>query len=188
CGNCCCRNCCCGSGHGRDASAGKPSRPWPLPQGYPECPGVAATPAQEAMMFSRPKSTRYAAFAAALLLSTSAFAAPPPDLDARVEAAMQAYATPGFAIAIVEDGEVVHAKGYGVRKLGSPEKVDADTIFPTGSTGKAVTTAAIAILVDEGRMDWDDKVIDHLPDFRMHDPWVTREMTVRDLLVHRSGL
>ena len=139
-------------------------------------------------MFSRPKSTRYAAFAAALLLSTSAFAAPPPDLDARVEAAMQAYATPGFAIAIVEDGEVVHAKGYGVRKLGSPEKVDADTIFPTGSTGKAVTTAAIAILVDEGRMDWDDKVIDHLPDFRMHDPWVTREMTVRDLLVHRSGL
>src|SRR3546814_16927366 len=82
---------------------------------------------------------------------------------------MLAYGTPGFAISIVEDGEVVHAKGYGVRKLGSPEKVDADTIFPTGSTGKAVTTAAIAILVDEGKMDWDDKVIDHLPDFRMHD-------------------
>src|SRR3546814_3516553 len=101
---------------------------------------------------------------------------------------MLAYGTPGFAISIVEDGEVVHAKGYGVRKLGSPEKVDADTIFPTGSTGKAVTTAAIAILVDEGKMDWDDKVIDHLPDFRMHDPWVTREMTVRDLLLHRSGL
>src|SRR3546814_8088555 len=99
---------------------------------------------------------------------------------------MLAYGTPGFAISIVEDGEVVHAKGYGVRKLGSPGKVEADTIFPTGSTGKAVTTAAIAILVDEGKMDWDDKVIDHLPDFRMHDPCVTREMTVRDLLVHRS--
>ena len=126
--------------------------------------------------------------AATLLLATSALAAPPPGLDARVEAAMQAYGTPGFAVAIVEDGKVVHAKGYGVRKLGSPERVDADTIFPTGSTGKAVTTAAIAILVDEGKLGWDDKVIDHLPDFRMHDPWVTREMTVRDLLVHRSGL
>jgi CubicO group peptidase (beta-lactamase class C family) len=139
-------------------------------------------------MFSIPKCLRFAAFAASLLLATSAPAAPPPDLDARIEAAMQAYGTPGFAVAIVEDGEVVHAKGYGVRKLGSPEKVDADTIFPTGSTGKAVTTAAIAILVDEGKLDWDDKVIDHLPDFRMYDPWVTREMTVRDLLVHRSGL
>jgi CubicO group peptidase (beta-lactamase class C family) len=139
-------------------------------------------------MFSTPKRLRFAAFAAVLLFSTSAAAAPPPDLDARIEAAMQAYGTPGFAVSIVEDGEVVHAKGYGVRRLGSPEPVDADTIFPTGSTGKAVTTAAIAILVDEGKLGWDDKVIDHLPDFRMHDPWVTREMTVRDLLVHRSGL
>src|SRR3546814_19983726 len=97
---------------------------------------------------------------------------------------MQAYGTPGFAVAIVEDGEVVHAKGYGVRKLGSPGKVDADTIFPTGSTGKAVTTAAIAIPVNEGKLDWDDTVIAHLPDYRMHDTWVTREMTVRDLPVH----
>ena len=134
------------------------------------------------------KLLHFATFATSLLLATSAIAAPPPDLDARIEAAMQAYDTPGFAVSIVEDGKVVHAKGYGVRKLGSPEKVDADTIFPTGSTGKAVTTAAIAILVDEGKLGWDDKVIDHLPDFRMHDAWVTREMTVRDLLVHRSGL
>src|SRR5690606_22307861 len=149
---------------------------------------VFREPIQETTMPASPRSTRFVAFAAALPLSTSVFAAPPPDLDARVEAGMQAYGTPGFAIAIVEDGEVVHAKGYGVRKLGSPEKVDADTIFPTGSTGKAVTTTAIAILVDEGKMDWDDKVIDHLPDFRMHDPWVTREMTVRELFVHRRGL
>src|SRR5690606_1252402 len=99
------------------------------------------------------KLLRCAAIAAGgLLLATGALAERPADLDARVEAAMQAYGTPGFAIAIVEDGEGVHAKGYGVRKLGSPEKVDADTIFPTGSTGKAVTTAAIAILVDEGKM------------------------------------
>jgi Beta-lactamase class C and other penicillin binding proteins len=75
-----------------------------------------------------------------------------------------------------------------VRKLGSPELVDADTIFPNGSTGKAFTVADLAILVDQGKLNWDDKVIDHLPGFQMYDSWVTREMTVRDLLVHRSGL
>ena len=72
--------------------------------------------------------------------------------------------------------------------LTAPGAVDADTIFATGSTGKAFTVAALAVLVDQGRIRWDDKVIDHIPDFRMYDPWVTREMTIRDLLVHRSGL
>src|SRR3546814_7517243 len=133
-------------------------------------------PIQEAMMSASPKPTRFAAFAAALLFSTSAFAAPPPGLDARVEAEMQAYGTPGFAVAIVEDGEVVHAKGYGVRKLGSPGKVDADTIFPTGSTGTAVPPAGIAILVNEGKKDWDDTVIAHLPDLRMQNPWAPTPM------------
>lgn len=126
--------------------------------------------------------------AAPLFAASPASASLPVDFDARLEAAMQEYGAPGFAVAVVDSGQVVHAKGYGVRRLGSPAPVDADTIFPTGSTGKAVTTAALAILVDEGRIDWDDRVIDHLPDFRMHDAWVTREMTVRDLLVHRSGL
>lgn len=127
---------------------------------------------------------------AALLLSTawSVCATPPEGFDQRVRAAMQAREVPGMAIAIVEDGRIVHAKGYGTRALDSADAVDADTIFPTGSTGKAVTAAALAILVDDGRLGWDDRVIDHLPDFRMYDPWVTREMTVRDLLVHRSGL
>ena len=69
-----------------------------------------------------------------------------------------------------------------------PDPVDADTIFSTGSTGKAFTVAALAILVDQGKLSWDDKVIDHMPGFQMYDPWVTREMTIRDLLVHRSGL
>ncbi|MCD9033008.1 serine hydrolase [Luteimonas sp. Y-2-2-4F] len=105
-----------------------------------------------------------------------------------MQAAIREHEVPGMAIAIVEDGRIVHAQGYGVRRLGAPDAVDADTIFPTGSTGKAVTAAALAILVDEGRLGWDDRVIDHLPDFRMYDPWVTREMTVRDLLLHRSGL
>ena len=131
---------------------------------------------------------RGAAIAAMSLLAIAAHAAPPAGFDARVEQAMRTRDVPGMAIAIVEDGRVVHAKGYGVRRLGSPERVDADTIFPTGSTGKAVTAAALAILVDDGRLGWDDRVIDHLPDFRMHDAWVTREMTVRDLLLHRSGL
>lgn len=115
-------------------------------------------------------------------------AAPPVAFDARVEALRREAGIPGMAIAIVENGQTTLAHGYGVRKLGAPERVDADTIFPTGSTGKAVTVAALATLVDAGRLGWDDKVVDHLPGFQMYDPWVTREMTVRDLLVHRSGL
>lgn len=135
--------------------------------------------------------TRLPGAATALMLwcaATTALAAPPPDFDARVRDVMHAHGVPGMAIAIVEDGRITHAQGYGVRRLGAPETVDADTVFPTGSTGKAVTAAALAILVDDGVLDWDDRVIDHLPDFRMYDAWVTREMTVRDLLLHRSGL
>ncbi len=124
----------------------------------------------------------------ALVCTASAVAAPPAGFEARVESLRQATGVPGMAIAIVEDGEVTLAKGFGIRQLGSAEPVDADTIFPTGSTGKAFTVAALGILVDQGKIGWDDKVIDHLPGFQMYDPWVTREMTIRDLLVHRSGL
>lgn len=120
--------------------------------------------------------------------SAPTWAAPPENFDARVESLRQQVGVPGMAISIVENGEVTLAKGYGVRKLGSSARVDADTIFPTGSTGKAFTVADLAILVDEGKINWDDKVIDRLPGFQMYDPWVTREMTIRDLLVHRSGL
>ena len=138
-------------------------------------------------------TTRLAAsIAASIALSigctTPLLAAPPPGFDAHVEQVLQAAGTPGLAVAIVEDGQVTLARGYGVRQLGKPDKVDADTIFMIGSTGKAFTTAALATLVDAGKLGWDDKVIDHLPGFQMYDPWVTREMTVRDLLVHRSGL
>jgi CubicO group peptidase (beta-lactamase class C family) len=123
-----------------------------------------------------------------LLAGTPALADPPAGFDARVESIRTATETPGISIAIVEDGKVVLAKGYGVRKQGAAAKVDADTLFMIGSTGKAFTVAALATLVDSGKIGWDDKVIDHLPGFQMYDPWVTREMTVRDLLVHRSGL
>ncbi len=138
---------------------------------------------------SRPiPAPRRLLLAACFCAAIPAWATPPAGFDAHVEQVLKSHGVPGMAIAIVEDGQVVKAKGYGVRRLGAPEAVDADTIFPTGSTGKAFTAAALAILVDEGKLGWDDKVIDHLPDFRMYDAWVTREMTIRDLLVHRSGL
>ncbi|UYY56952.1 serine hydrolase [Sphingomonas sp. S2-65] len=123
-----------------------------------------------------------------LALAAPALADPPAGLDAKVEQIRQQTGAPGIAVAIVEHGKTTLAKGWGVRKLGDPAKVDADTIFQTGSTGKAFTAAALAILVDRGKIGWDDEVIDHMPWFRMYDPWVTREITVRDLLVHHSGL
>lgn len=123
-----------------------------------------------------------------VLAAGLAQAAPPEDFNARVEAVRKAAGVPGMAVAIVEHGEITLARGYGVKQLGTRDRVDADTIFPTGSTGKAFTTASLAVLVDDGRIDWDDPVIEHMPWFRMYDPWVTREMTIRDLLVHRSGL
>lgn len=126
---------------------------------------------------------------AALLLSAAPlWAAPPADLEQTVERLRGAVDAPGVSIAIVENGETTLAKGWGVRKLGAADRVDADTTFQTGSTGKAVTAAALALLVDEGKIAWDDPVIRHMPWFRMYDPWVTREITIRDLLVHRSGL
>ena len=95
---------------------------------------------------------------------------------------------PGFAIAIVKDDNVVFAKGYGVRELNKTGAVDKDTLFAIASNSKAFTAAALAILVDEGKVKWDDPVTKYLPWFQLHDPWVTRELTVRDLLSHRSGL
>jgi CubicO group peptidase (beta-lactamase class C family) len=125
---------------------------------------------------------------AGFILSSPSWGAPPADFAHRVEAVRKQIGVPGMAVAIVEDDKVTFARGFGVRALGRPETVDADTIFPTGSTGKAVTVTDLAILVDQGRIGWDDKVTDRLPGFQMYDPWVTREMTIRDLLVHRSGL
>lgn len=112
----------------------------------------------------------------------------PAQIDRTVERAMKEFEVPGMAVGIVKDGKLVYAKGYGVREFGKPARVDADTLFQIGSNTKAFTTAALAILVDEGKLHWDDKVIDYLPQFRLYDPFVTREFTVRDLLTHRSGL
>ena len=95
---------------------------------------------------------------------------------------------PGFSLAVVKDDKVVFAKGYGVRELGKAEAVDADTLFAIASNTKAFTSAALAVLVDEGKLKWDDPVSKYLPSFQLYDPFVTREITVRDLLSHRSGL
>src|SRR6185312_4701549 len=121
-------------------------------------------------------------------LSMTARAAPPPGIDARVTGLLAHSGTPGLAVTIVENGKTTLARGYGVRRLGSAESVGSDTLLLTGSTGKAFTVAALATLVDAGKLNWDDRVIDRLPGFQMYDPWVTREMTVVDLLVHHSGL
>ena len=111
-----------------------------------------------------------------------------PTLDSVVERVRKDFDVPGIAVAVVHDGKVVHAKGYGVRKLGEPAPVTPNTLFGIASNTKAMTAAALAILVDEGKIQWDDQVVKHMPAFQMYDPYVTREMTVRDLLVHRSGL
>jgi CubicO group peptidase (beta-lactamase class C family) len=109
-------------------------------------------------------------------------------IDTVVEKARKTFDVPGVAVAVVKDGQVVFAKGFGVRKLGADAPVTANTLFGIASNTKAFTAAALAILVDEGKLHWTDRVIDYLPSFQMADPYVTREMRVKDLLVHRSGL
>ena len=112
----------------------------------------------------------------------------PADLDGYVARVMKAFEVPGLALSVVKDGRVLLAKGYGIRKMGSPEPVDAQTRFGIASNTKVVTATALALLVEEGKLEWDAPVIRYLPAFAMYDPFVTRELTVRDLLVHRSGL
>ncbi|MFZ0760501.1 MAG: serine hydrolase [Candidatus Sulfotelmatobacter sp.] len=129
-----------------------------------------------------------AAIVVASAVSLCAQTAPPPDLDSYVARSMQTFDVPGMAVAIVKDGEVLVAKGYGVRKLGDPTPVDQYTMFGIGSNTKAFTTAALATLVDAGKLSWDDPVYQRLPGFVMYDPYVSHEMTIRDLLTHRSGM
>jgi CubicO group peptidase (beta-lactamase class C family) len=120
--------------------------------------------------------------------SASARKNPLAGLDQYVERAMKEWHVPGLAIAIVKDDSVVYARGFGVRELGKPDRVDSHTIFAIGSNTKAFTSAAVGIMVDRKKMRWDDKVTSYLPNFQLHDPYVTREITIRDVLSHRSGL
>jgi CubicO group peptidase (beta-lactamase class C family) len=138
----------------------------------------------------RGHSLRLYIFVLFLCADTPALAqnAPPADLDEYVARAMKTFDVPGMALAIVKDGKVVVAKGYGVRELGEATPVDENTLFGIGSNTKAFTAAALATLVDEGKIHWDDPVNDHLPGFVMNAPYVSKEMQIRDLLCHRSGL
>ncbi|MBQ4861186.1 serine hydrolase [Pseudoalteromonas sp. MMG013] len=110
------------------------------------------------------------------------------DVDKAVHAAMAQFDIPGIAIAVVENDQVVLSKGYGVRDIVSGAKVDEYTLFGIASNSKAFTAASIAMLIDDGKLSWDDKVTQHLPEFRLYDEYATAHMTIRDLLSHRSGL
>lgn len=108
-------------------------------------------------------------------------------LDAYIEQAMREWEVPGLAVAIVRNDSVIYAKGFGVRQLGRPERVDENTVFAVASNTKAVTATALGMLVSEGKLRWDDPATKHLPWFQLHDPWATRQLTVRDLLGHHAG-
>jgi CubicO group peptidase (beta-lactamase class C family) len=127
----------------------------------------------------------------ASLRGQSRATSPAPDLaafDRYVAQAARDWRVPGLAIAVVQGDSMVLARGYGVLDLTKPAPVTEHTRFAIGSTTKAMTSAALGMLVDEAKLRWDDRVIDHLPEFRLYDPYATRELTVRDLLLHRSGL
>ena len=113
---------------------------------------------------------------------------PYPGFDAYVGAAMKTWKVPGAAIAIVRNDSMIFAKGYGIREVGKPERVTERTMFAIGSASKAFTAAGVAILVDEKKVRWDAPAAAYLPGFQLYDPYATRELTVRDILSHRSGL
>jgi len=120
--------------------------------------------------------------------STNAQTISSKEIDNLVKRTMETFEVPGIAVAVIKDGAVIHAKGYGVRSLNSKEKVDEHTLFAIASNSKAFTAATIAILIDDGKLQWDDKVIGYIPEFRLYNSFVTEEFTIRDLLTHRSGL
>lgn len=111
-----------------------------------------------------------------------------PQIDALVQRTLTTFDVPGMAVAVIKDNKIVHMKGYGVRSLNTRQPVDENTLFGIASNSKAFTAAALGILMDEGKLTWDDKVIDYIPEFRLYNPYVTEEFTIRDLLTHRSGL
>jgi CubicO group peptidase (beta-lactamase class C family) len=114
---------------------------------------------------------------------------PSDDIDSLVQRAMETFDVPGVAVAIIEDGEVTHRRGYGRRSLHSEAEVDDHTLFAIASNSKAFTCAALGILIDENKISgWDDKVRIYIPEFQLYNPYVSAEFTIRDLLTHRSGL
>lgn len=129
------------------------------------------------------------AIAAQTIVAGTAMAAPSKEaIDQSILRALDEFQVPGMAVSVVYDGAVYYSGGEGLLTVDKKGLVDEATLFQIGSVSKAFTAAALALLVDQGKLNWDDKVIDYLPEFRMYDAWVTREFTIRDMLTHRSGL
>jgi CubicO group peptidase (beta-lactamase class C family) len=120
--------------------------------------------------------------------AASAQAKPLQGFDEYVARSMAAWQVPGLAVAVVRHDSVLLVKGYGVRTVGKPDKVDSRTLFAIGSASKAFTAMAVAMLVDQGKIKWDDRATNYLPELQLYDAYATHELTVRDLLTHRSGL
>ena len=111
-----------------------------------------------------------------------------PQLEALAEQILESTGTPGFAIAVVFDDEVVYLNGFGVRRVGETQTVDPDTVFQIASMSKPMASTVVAGLVGDGVVSWDDRIVQHDPGFEMPDPWVTHAVTLRDMFAHRSGL
>jgi CubicO group peptidase (beta-lactamase class C family) len=109
-------------------------------------------------------------------------------IDSIVERSMVQIPQAGVAVAVIKDGKVIHAKGYGLSSVETKAKVDENTLFSIASNTKAFTTMSLGLLVDQGKLNWTDKVVDYIPEFKMYDPYVTENFNIQDLLTHRSGL
>jgi CubicO group peptidase (beta-lactamase class C family) len=109
-------------------------------------------------------------------------------IDRLVRSAMKQFSVPGIAVAVVKDDKVIHLKGYGVRSIVTGKKTDEHTLFAIASNTKAFTVAALGILIDEGMLTWETKVIDIIPEFRLYNAYVTEDFNIKDLLTHRSGM
>ncbi|HEX8061203.1 MAG TPA: serine hydrolase domain-containing protein, partial [Cyclobacteriaceae bacterium] len=127
-----------------------------------------------------------------LLISNTTYSQPPTKaigaFDAYVQKAVKEWEIPGLSIVVVQNGNIVFSKGYGVRELGTANAVDPKTLFVCASTTKAMTATCMGMLVDEGKVNWNDPVVKYLPEFQLYDPFVTREIRIRDLFVHDTGL
>ena len=133
-------------------------------------------------------SIKYTLLAALLIVNVSIAQISSRQVDKHVKEAMETFNVAGVAVGIVKDGKIIHSKGYGVKSIETTEPVNNHTNFAIASNTKAFTTTSLAILVDEGKLSWNDKVVDYIPEFRMYNEYVTQNFIIKDLLTHRSGL